>query len=502
MGYGVRLGVRVGLSFILSVFFFSAPTMAAQTGGDQVGAITSALRAGDFATALRLLQPALQQSPTAQLWTLQGLAYSGEGHKKEALTSFRAALKVSPDYLPALEGAAQIDYEEGSAETIPLLQRVLRLRPDDATSHAMLAVMAYKQGDCATAVQHFEQSGSLTSSQPAALQEQGSCLVKLKQLDKAVAVFQAAIEVDSTDSRTRYRLAAVQSMAGHPKDAIETLAPLLQTNNPEPGVLQLAASAYEATGDTPNAVRLLHQAIVNDPRNTDLYLDFANISIDHQSFQVGVDMINSGLKLQPQAAPLYVARGILYVQLAHYDEAEADFEKANILDPAGSLGSVAQGLEAVQSNDPDRALATVRAKLVKKPDDPYLLYLQADVLAQKGVDLDTPEFAAALRSAKRAVALQPSLAAARDVLAKLYLQSGQNQLAVEQCRKALISDPKDQTAMYHLIQGLRKTGATNEIPDLLKHLAELREGSTKQESEHNRYKLVEDNSTRQQPAQP
>jgi tetratricopeptide (TPR) repeat protein len=205
-------------------------------------------------------------------------------------------------------------------------------------------------------------------------------------------------------------------------------------------------------------------------------------------------MINSGLKLQPAVAPLYVARGVLYVQLARFDEAEADFEKANSLDPASSLGSVAQGLQAVQSNDPDRALATVRAKLAKKPDDPYLWYLQADVLAQKGPDPGTADFEAALRSAKRAVNLQPSLSAARDVLAKLYLQAGQNQLAIEQWRKALNSDPKNQTAVYHLIQGLRKTGAKSEIPELLKRLAELRAESSRQEIERNRYKLVVDDN--------
>jgi tetratricopeptide (TPR) repeat protein len=501
MKYGARLGPRVGLSFLLLFFSCFTQTTAAQAGSDQVGAITSALRGADFSGALQLLQPALQQSPTAQLWTLQGLAYSGGGHKKEAVASFRSALKVSPDYLPALEGAAQIEYEEGSAAAIPLLKSILRLRPDDATSHAMLAVMAYKHGDCATAVQHFEQSGSLTSSQPAALEEQGSCLAKLKQFDKAIAVFKAALDLNSSDSRMRYRLAALQSMAGHPKDTIDTLAPLLQANNADPGALQLAASAYEATGDTPNAVRVLHQAIVADPRDTDLYIDFANICMDHQSFQVGVDMMNSGLKLQPQAAPLYIARGILNVQLAHYDEAEADFEKANNLDPAGSLGSVAQGLEAVESHNSERALATVRAKLAKKPDDPYLLYLLADVLTQNGGAPGTSEFAEALRSAKKAVTLQPSLSPARDVLAKLYLQSGQNQLAVEESRKAFKTDPKDQPALYHLIQGLRNTGQTKEIPDLLKHLAELREGSTKQETERNRYMLVEDNKTEPQRAQ-
>ena len=169
-------------------------------------------------------------------------------------------------------------------------------------------------------------------------------------------------------------------MAQRPKDAIATLRPLLQQNSTDANVLDLAATAYEADGNTPEAVRLLHQAIVADPHNVNLYLDFANVSMDHQSFQVGVDMINAGLAAEPKSAPLYVARGVLYVQLAQYDKAEADFETADALDPRQSLGSAAEGLAAVQANDPDRALATVQSKLVKRPNDPFLLYLQADIL--------------------------------------------------------------------------------------------------------------------------
>jgi len=425
---------------------------------------------------------------------LQGLAYLGEAKKKEALASFRAALKISPDYLPALEGAAQIEFDAGSTEAAPLLQRVLRLKPDDPTTHAMLAVLASKRGDCTTALQHFEKSGSLTSSQPAALQQQGVCFLKLKQFDQAIVAFQHVLELDAGDSRARSQLAAVQLMADKPKEAISTLDSLLQQDPPDAKVLRLAASAYEASGDTPAAVRTLREAIVVDPHNTSLYLDFANLSMDHQSSAVGVEMMNSGLKLHPGAAELYLARGVLYVQLAKYDEAEADFDKANSLDPGGSLASIAQGLQAVQNNDPDRALATVRTRLAKKPKDPYLLYLQADILAQKGTDAGSAEFQAALRSAKRAVALQPSLTAAHDVLAKLYLQSGQNQLAIEQSREALKIDPKNQAAVYHLIQGLRKTKTQSEIPGLLKRLAELRAEASRQEGERNRYKLVLENA--------
>ena len=48
----------------------------------------------------------------------------------------------------------------------------------------------------------------------------------------------------------------------------------------------------------------LRQAIVANPHDINLYLDFANVSIDHQSFQVGVDMINAGLRAEPNRGPV------------------------------------------------------------------------------------------------------------------------------------------------------------------------------------------------------
>jgi tetratricopeptide (TPR) repeat protein len=477
--------------WILAVVLAANSWMAAQTPPDLVGTISSALRSQKFQDALHLLEPAIEKNPkNAQLWTLRGIALSGTGDKMAALASFRHGLSLAPDYLPALEGAAQIEYESGAKEAVAHLRRILELRPDDPTSHAMLAVLAARRGDCATAVAHFEKSGALLDSQPDAVRQYGACLVRLKQPEKAIGVFEHAVARSDT-ATTRCQLATVQMLAHRPTDAIETLQPLLQENAASSDVRELAATAYEAAGNTPEAVGILRQAIVADPHNVNLYLDFANISLDHQSYQVGIDMIDAGLKAEPRAAPLYVARGILYVQLAQYDKAEADFTNANSIDPKQSVGSAAEGLAAVQENDPDSALLTVRTKLAKKPNDAFLLYLQAEILAQRGPHPGSAEFREAMDSAKKAIALNPSLAAAHDILAKLYLQTGDSKNAVEQSRKALASDPKDQTALYRLIQALRKNGQNDDIPELLKQLAELRMESTKEEAERNRYKLVE-----------
>jgi tetratricopeptide (TPR) repeat protein len=488
----------VGMRFpawlvVLVATLVTCAVIAAQAAAERIGPITSALRAGQFDQALRLLQPELRQDPkNPQLWSFRGIALSGKGNKRDALDAFRQALKNSPDYLPALEGAAQIEYENRGKAADALLQHILRLRPSDPTSHAMLAVLAYGRGDCAAAAPHFEQSGSLVESQPGALQAYGDCLVRLRETEKAILVLSRGLAQSNSDASLRCQLASVQIMAEHSKDAIATLQPLLQESGTDPNVLDLAASAYEADGNTPEAVRLLRQAIVADPHNVNLYVDFSNISLDHQSFLVGVDMINAGLSVEPKAGVLYVARGVLYVQLAQYDKAEADFEKADALDPRQSMGSAAEGLAAAQENDPERALATVQSKLVKRPNDPLLLYLQADILTQRGPDPGSLEFREAMASAKKAVSLRPSFAAGYDVLAKLYLQAGNYPQAVEQCRKALDRNPKDQVALYHLIQALRKSGRRDDIPDLLKRLASLRMAGAKEEAERNRYKLVEE----------
>jgi tetratricopeptide (TPR) repeat protein len=474
-----------------------------QTSENPIEPISAALRAKEFDKAVELCRSALQTSPNnPQLWTLQGIALASKGNNKEALTAFQQALKISPNNIAALAGAAQIEYQAGKQSAVPLLNRLLHLRPGDPTASAMLAVLEYRQGDCATAVPQFEKAGELLDTQLDALHAYATCLVRLKRPDEAVKALQRAAALQPDNLRDLRVIASIQLMAHEPQDALATLQPLLGAKDVDANTLQLASRAYEDTKDTPQAVSTLRQALLLEPRNTSLYLDFANICFAHESFQVGIDVITEGLTLQPNAEDLYVARGVLYVQLAKYDQAEADFEKAYELNPRQSLSTAAQGLVAVQTNDLDHALVSVQEKLKRKPNDPLLLYLQADVLSQKGIDPGTPEFDLAMRSAKKAVALQPTLAAARGVLAKLYMENGQYQEAIEQCRKSLISDPKDQTAVYRLIQALRKTGQKQEIPGLLKRLAELREEATQEERERYRYKLFEEGTSEKQSAKP
>src|SRR6516225_9255621 len=71
--------------------------------------IVSALRDKNYAQALDLARQTLKSQPrNDQILTLEALALRGLGREQDALAAFRKALSVNPEYLAALEGAAQI----------------------------------------------------------------------------------------------------------------------------------------------------------------------------------------------------------------------------------------------------------------------------------------------------------------------------------------------------------------------------------------------------------
>jgi tetratricopeptide (TPR) repeat protein len=486
-------------AFALALLFGAGKPSPAAGGDDAVRSITAALRAGQFQQALELAKTAERDDPKdARVLVLEGMALTRLGKDGDALTVLEKAIALAPGYVPALEAAAEIEYRKGKPQAAAHLERLLELRPGEPTAHAMLGALAWKRSDCASAARHFAGARAVIAEQPDALREYGACLLKLKRPGDASDVFRQLVELSPNDGRARYSLAVALIDATQFRDAIAALQPLAGAATPDPIALELSASAHESLGETPEAVALLRSAIVADPRNPDLYLDFANLSFAHQSFQVGIDVIAAGLKLMPEAAPLYLARGVLHVQLAEYAKADADFDRAEQLKPNQSLGSVARGLSQIQQNNPDEALATVRTQLKTNPKDPFLHYVLAELLSRQGAQTGSPQFRQAVAAASEAVRLKPDFALARDVLSRLYLQGGENEKAIEQCRLALRDNPDDEIALYRLIRALQSSGspdAAAETPDLLKRFGALREKLRAREAEAGKYRLVEEPAT-------
>ena len=438
-----------------------------------------------------MTQSTLQQRPADfRLWTLEGIIFSMQDKTERAQSAFEKALRISPQYAPALKGEAQILYGQSDNRAIPLLERILKADPKDQTAHEMLALLERKKDRCEPAVAHFAASQDATEIHTESLEAYGYCLVQLKKFQEAIPVFEKLITLLPNRTYPKYDLAVVQVANKQNEDALKTLEPLLVPDQSDPDILSLASQAAEAVKDTARAVALLRQAIVLSPTTQDYYIAFAALCLDHESFQVGIDMIDAGLSRIPNAARLYLSRGLLYAEQAKYDKAEADFARAEQLDANQSLTSYAADLAQVQKNNPDEALRRVRLQMKAHPDSALLHYLLAQLL-MKSPATDSDAYKEAMKEDLRALQLKPDLVSARDLMASIYMQAGQYEKAIEQCRAALQYAPNDETATYHLLISLRHAGKKDELPPLVKRLAELHQQSLQNETDQKRYTFVE-----------
>ncbi len=479
------------------LFLFALPGSIVLASGEavsrtEIAAISGALRDHDFARAEKLCKGALAAHPEDyRLWTLHGMATAGLGDLRLALSHYQHALKLAPSYLPAMEGAAQTAFQLGDAHAEAMLLKVLAQRPNDPVSHAMLGVLDFRAHKCEDAVAHFQQAAPVIAGQREALTEYGMCLSQLEKPDEAIQPFTDALALDPARPEARYNLALAQSNAHHPEDALSTLQPLLDGAPPNADALALAADIHESKDEIALAVELLRKAILVDPKAVDGYLQFAMLSYEYASPQVGIDILNAGLTQLPNEPRLYLVRGVLLTQVGEFGRAASDFETASRIDPQLHFLRAAEGIIQSQQHDAPKAIASFRAAVKAHPDEAFAHYLLAEALQGESKPEGSPEFREMQQEANRALQLEPGMIAAHDLLSAVYIEIGQTQKAIEHSKAALAIDPKDQQAIYHLILAMRKTEDKNEVPALVKKLMELQQESKSKAPASKKFHLYE-----------
>lgn len=466
-----------------------------QDGRISISFVESLIRSQQYDQALATLKTALDKSPTDfKLWTLEGICFALQGKDPDALAAFEHAIHIAPDYTPALRGEVQILYKTGDKRAVPLLERMLKNDPADVTGHEMLGMFEKRAGNCHAAVSQFLLSKEVLAEHPESLEAYGYCLVELKQTAEAIPVFRQLIPLVPGRTYPSYDLAVLLVSSHDYEGAVQVLEPLLTQGQSDPDIFSLASEAYEGTGNTPKAVGLQRQAIVLDPSDASNYVSFAALCLTHDSFQVGIDMLDAGLKRIAGNSSLYLSRGVLYVQLAEFDKADADFKMAEQLGAAQSLGAYAGDLTVLQKNDPESALVRIRGQLKVHPNSPLLLLLLARLLMNEMPEPHSPAFNEAMQAALAAEKSKPDVIEAHNLLGTMYMTLKQYDKAVKESRTALQYDPSDETAMYHLLISLRRSGQSDDLQPLVKRLSEMHQESLRRETERKRYRLVEQQS--------
>ena len=456
--------------------------------------VIQALSQGRHDVALQLLAELLDGSPRDHaLLTLRGIALTQIGRTEEALASYRSALQAAPDYLAALQGAAEIEFRQRDPEAQARLERVIATRSENPTAHAMLGVLAFERQDCPTAVQHFAKAGPALGENTQVLWQYGQCAFQAGDMLAAVHTFRRLVDLEPSNSAARFNLALSLFETDHHPETIETVDPLAALETPESEVLSLLADAYLSNQQIPEALETLKRAVAIYPREERHYVDLANLCMEQEAHDLGLEILDAGVRNIPHSARLHGMRGVILAQLSHFEKAEAEFARATELDPSQAPGRIGLSITLQQLGRHAEAIPILREQAAAEPNDPVVNAMLGRALLQKREigDAGLEEARAALA---RAVDSDPSFTSAWVELGKLFLKTDQLAEAISALERAVENSPDDRQALYQLMLAYRKTGKLEKTRDLSQKLRAMVLRDQREETQQARFRLVKEAS--------
>jgi Flp pilus assembly protein TadD len=314
-----------------------------------------------------------------------------------------------------------------------------------------------------------------SAADPEAEQElqKGTALTRAGHFTEAIPHLKAAQGRVANQYAASFNLALCYVATGTYKDAISVLNDLRRDGLDTTDVQNLLAQAYIGNGQNKDAFATVERAAAMSPQNEKLYVFVADACTDHQEFELGLDVVDLGLRNLPQSARLHFQRGMSLTQLDRFDEAKSDFELAAKLSPEGEIGYLSRAEKNMLEGDIPPALAAAREGIAKGYQDPVLLTVLGAALLRSGITPGQPEFSEAESALEKSVSARPSDPASQIALGEIYLQAGRLDDAIAHLEKARQMKPNQPSVYANLAKAYQRHGDPQQAQQALATLEKL-----------------------------
>src|SRR5881409_1788500 len=245
------------------------------------------------------------------------------GTYEAALTGFEEALRLDPDYVPALRGKATCEERLNQrSEALETHRRILandRRNVDSLRAIARLQMADRRWRECLEAVVDLLR---VRPNDAAALEIEGDALSNLGRRPEALAAYEAAAAVDPTDENLRQKIEEVRVDV--------------------PGLLSRALIA-SASGNYPQALGLFDEILEVEPSNVNALIGKAVAYRRRRNLQEALNCLDLVLGVQPGNASALLNRGNILLEQGDAEAALESFERLTQLYPNDEEAWTAQG---------------------------------------------------------------------------------------------------------------------------------------------------------------
>jgi tetratricopeptide (TPR) repeat protein len=301
----------------------------------------------------------------------------------------------------------------------------------------------------------------------------GIALTRQGRFSDAIPHFLAAQGHVRDEYAASFNLALCYVATSQFQPAIELLNSLKSGGHDTPDVNNLLAQSYIGMNQDQKAFAAFEQAVAQTPENEKLYLFLADACMERQAYDLGLQILDVGLRHLPRSAPLHYERGVFLSSEDLPDSAETDYLLAEKLAPNSEISYMAAGQAALLQGNISEAVRVTGEGIRSGYQNYILLALFGSAVVNSGAGPGQAEFAAAEAALEKSIAEHPDYAASHLALAKLYLLSNRLGDAIMNLELARKLAPADPSIYSHLAVAYRRSGNLDEAQKMLAVLAKL-----------------------------
>ena len=244
-----------------------------------------------------LLSSALNRAATEQNL---GAALQSDGRPADAMTHYRRAIELAPDYAPAYNNLASALRATGQLDgAIVTYQRALELRADFPDAHYNLANALLERGRADEAAEHLRIAMQAITPSADVHNNLGLALAAQGRPDEAAAEFRKALELEP------------QSVIAH----------------------RNLGNALVTAGVSSEGIGHLRRAAELAPRDASVQYDFGSALLEAGALDDAVQVLREAIRLAPDSAESHNNLGIALGSNGNLDEAVREFQQALKLKP-------------------------------------------------------------------------------------------------------------------------------------------------------------------------
>jgi tetratricopeptide (TPR) repeat protein len=282
------------------------------------------------------------------------------------------------------------------------------------------------KGDAAGAIEEFSRIVRERLKFAAAYQFRGYAYLRLKQPDKALADFNAALSINPRLPGVLAARGKLRANDGDITGGLDDLGKAIAINPKFNRAILSRAYILRSGGDLEGAIKDFEAAHANDPDDAEASVELAQAYDFRGLYKRAVELLDDAAQRNPDDADILSTRCRANLDLNLLDAARADCDNAIALDPKLTRAYVNRAMLRARATDLAGAREDVAKALSLSPS--YAGAFQA----RGEIDIREGNFEAAIADLGQAIKLAPTFPRAHGTLGFAYMQTGDKAGAVRE----------------------------------------------------------------------